>query len=492
MDRVFGGRYGVEAELGRGGYGIVYRAIDQQTGRGVALKALTTAALGGDADRRLEREVQLVQRLSHPNTVRLYDFGRDPDGVPFVAYELLEGETLALVMKQGPMSLERVVRIATQVLRALGEAHALGIIHRDIKPANVMLLQFSGDPDVVKVLDFGIAKLLSESVALTRTGTVVGTPRFMSPEQIRGAGVGPPSDLYSVALLVAEMASGQRVFVGGSHEVFMAQLSEAPVPLPTELEHTPLGAVLQKALAKDSRSRHQTASELASALESLLRQAPDISPTAPTPFEAASRVETAPLRSGRPMGPWIALAAVVAALALATVGGITWYSIRMSQGSAASTAAPAVTPFPTSSGLVEPGPPRVAKLAGFDMNAAKAVFTADGWHVTVGDSDEVVSFAKGRRRAMLTAHSYADEKTAIYVAIESPLGAGVARFGSSVVYVSELGPEVLPAPSRALRDWLVRQLEQRGGSRAPAGANPASPSQRHPPAAGEWLDQGRK
>src|SRR5262245_57203157 len=154
------GRYRIDALLGRGGFGVVYSATQLPIGRPVALKMLLAEALAeADGVIRFRREAELAQRLSHPNTVRLYDFGETEQGLPFIAWELLRGRSLeAILMEDGALPPVRVARIAGQVLKALMEAHALGVVHRDVKPSNVFLSDFSGERDFVKVLDFGIAK----------------------------------------------------------------------------------------------------------------------------------------------------------------------------------------------------------------------------------------------------------------------------------------------------------------------------------------------
>ncbi len=167
---IVAGRYRVEALLGKGGFGVVYRAVQLNIGRAVALKMLLAEALahaGGIA--RFRREAELAQRLEHPNTVRLYDFGETEGGLPFAAWELLRGHPLDEVLRAEPtLAAPRVARIGAQALKALMEAHGLGIVHRDVKPSNLFLCEFSGERDFVKVLDFGIAKCLSDGPGLTR------------------------------------------------------------------------------------------------------------------------------------------------------------------------------------------------------------------------------------------------------------------------------------------------------------------------------------
>ncbi len=274
---VVAGRYRVEALLGRGGFGVVYRAVQLNIGRAVALKMLLAEALAHpEGIARFRREAELAQRLEHPNTVRLYDFGETEQGLPFIAWELLRGRALDEVLAAtGGLPPARVARIAVQALKALMEAHALGIVHRDVKPSNLFLCEFSGEPDFVKVLDFGIAKSLSDGPGLTSDGIIVGTPSYMSREQVGGRDLTPASDLYALGLVMAEALTGRPVFAAESGlALCMAQLSEAPVPLPPSVLASPLASVIARAVQKDPAARFATAAEMLAQIEG---SAPQIS-----------------------------------------------------------------------------------------------------------------------------------------------------------------------------------------------------------------------
>ncbi len=260
------GRYRIESVLGVGGFGAVYRATQLNLGRAVAVKVLHAGLLSTDSTlARFQREAELAQRLKHPNTVRLFDFGRTAHGAPFIVWELLEGTPLdALIRDQGALPPARVARIASQILKSLMEAHQLGIVHRDIKPSNVFVCDFSGEPDFVKVLDFGVAKtLLQDGGAVTGDGQMVGTPSYMAPEQVRGHDVGPSADLYSLGLVMSEMLSGRAVYVGRSVvDVFMAQASPDPPPVPPEVSSGPLGPIVTRATAKSPAERYASAQQM--------------------------------------------------------------------------------------------------------------------------------------------------------------------------------------------------------------------------------------
>jgi serine/threonine-protein kinase len=261
----------IEAELGRGGFGVVYRAIQLPLGRAVALKMLTAEALatGPEGLARFRREAELSQRLSHPNTVRLYDVGATEQGLPFIAWELLRGRSVgAALEKDGPMPPARVAHIAKQALRSLAEAHALGVIHRDLKPENLFLCDFTGEPDFVKVLDFGIAKSLVSNDKLTREGLMVGTPTYMAPEQVTGQPIDGRTDLYALGLVMAELLTGRAVFYGDSAlAICMAQASDAPAPLSQNALGSPLGSILARATQKPPSLRFSSAAEMLDAIE---------------------------------------------------------------------------------------------------------------------------------------------------------------------------------------------------------------------------------
>ncbi len=289
---VVAGRYRIDGLLGRGGYGVVFRATQLPMGRPVALKMLLVEALAqGDGRARFRREAELAQRLQHPNTVRLHDFGESEAGLPFIAWELLEGRALdAAIRADGPLAPARVAWIAAQALQALAEAHALGIVHRDIKPSNIFLCEVPGEPSFVKVLDFGIAKnTLAHGTALTREGSVVGTPAYMAPEHASGAATTPAIDLYALGLVMAEMLTGRPVFPGDDAlAVLMAQLSDARVPLPPAVLASPLGPVIARATEKPVALRFASAQEMLQHLSAIGGAAATAPPLAAAAAEAAA------------------------------------------------------------------------------------------------------------------------------------------------------------------------------------------------------------
>jgi eukaryotic-like serine/threonine-protein kinase len=266
------GQYSLEEKIGQGGMGEVYRARHAMLRRPTAVKLL--AGDGSEDElRRFEREVQLTARLTHPNTISIYDYGRTPDGVFYYAMELLDGLTLHdLVERHGPQPAARVIHILRQVCGALREAHRSGLIHRDVKPANIILCRRGDVPDFVKVLDFGLVREIKSASDPTRSSVeaVVGTPLFLSPEAISTPDrVDARADIYGLASVAYFLVTATTPFSGKSVvEVCAHQLHTAPEP-PSRREPVPadLERVILSCLAKNPDDRPQSAEALASALD---------------------------------------------------------------------------------------------------------------------------------------------------------------------------------------------------------------------------------
>ena len=272
-----GGRYELGEPLGKGGMAEVRRAVDQRLGRSVAVKQLRAdLAVDPTFQARFRREAQSAAGLNHPTIVAVYDTGEEIDplsgvSIPYIVMELVEGQTLRDVLREGRKILpERALELTQGVLEALSYSHKAGIVHRDIKPANVMLTTNGG----VKVMDFGIARAVADtSATMTQTAAVIGTAQYLSPEQARGETVDARSDLYSTGCLLYELLAGRPPFVGDSPvSVAYQHVREAPVP-PSQLdpELTPeIDAVVLKALAKDPDDRYQSAGEMRADIARLL------------------------------------------------------------------------------------------------------------------------------------------------------------------------------------------------------------------------------
>ena len=279
------GRYRVLSLLGEGGMGRVYLAEDPRLGRKVALKLLPPR-LTADAEgvRRFEREARAASALSHPNIVTVYDVS-EADGASVIASEYIEGETLRERLARGPLAPPEAVEIASQIASALRAAHEAGIVHRDVKPENVMLRTLDGGVEHVKLIDFGIAKLAPQpategngqngSAVMTTPGLIMGTDRYMSPEQARGQDVDARADVWSLGCVLYEMVAGTPPFTGETAgDVVAAVLKTEPVPLPQVATETPgeLQRIVQKCLEKGREARYQSAEDLLDDLRRLQKR----------------------------------------------------------------------------------------------------------------------------------------------------------------------------------------------------------------------------
>ncbi len=268
------GQYVLEQKIGEGGMGEVYRARHGMMRRPSALKLLRVDRAGEIDLLRFEREVQMTARLTHPNTITIFDYGRTQDGVFYYAMELLDGANLQrIVAVDGAQSAGRVVRILSMTCGALTEAHASGLIHRDIKPANIMLCTQGGELDVVKLLDFGLVKEVSvdRDLALTGSTNVTGTPLYMAPESIlEPDSVDARADIYALGAVAYFLLAGSEVFDGKSIvEVCSQHLHQMPEPLSQRGVTVPaaLEAVVLACLAKSPEDRPQSAAELRRRIE---------------------------------------------------------------------------------------------------------------------------------------------------------------------------------------------------------------------------------
>ena len=293
------GRYEIVREIGHGAMGVVYEAVDPTIGRKIALKAIRFDGIGTTADeaaRRFKNEARAAGGLNHPNLVTVYDAGED-DGNLYLAMEFIDGSTLdALIRTQRTLPIAQTIDIVRQICAGLDFAHSKGIVHRDIKPANIMLAPHG----LVKITDFGIARA---GEAMTMTGQVVGTPNYMSPEQVLGKTLDGRSDLFSVGVMLYEMVTGERPFEGQSITTIMYKIvHETPIP-PRKLDasiHPGLSAVVEKSLAKSPEERFQTGAALSEALQNYERVSVRTStlgaPTVGVPslVDANATVDTAP------------------------------------------------------------------------------------------------------------------------------------------------------------------------------------------------------
>lgn len=305
------GPYGVEGVLGRGTMGLVYRARHQTLGRPVAIKCLHESLLSDVMlVRRFLQEARLVNAINHPHIVEVHDFVESP-GQVYAVMELLEGETLTARLERQALPLDHIVRIATQLGEALKAAHDLSVVHRDLKPDNVFLCQRDGR-DWVKVLDFGVAKLVSAEgprVIETQNGDVLGTPRYMAPEQAAGLDVDARTDVYAFGTLLFEMLAGRAPFESTVYGQLAADIiTRPPPPVPTETrtrEPVPEGLrrLIVACLAKMPDQRPASMGDVLSRLANLDEVLPEPSPPSPRPR-------------------WLVPAAVMGSLALLAGGAL--------------------------------------------------------------------------------------------------------------------------------------------------------------------------
>jgi tetratricopeptide (TPR) repeat protein len=356
---VVGERYRIVSRIGVGGMGAVYRAEHTMMRRDLAIKVLLSE-LGGREEfaRRFEREAESASRLTHPNIITVTDFGRTPGGSLFLAMEFLAGDALTTLINEGPLPRERALLIIRQILRALDHAHGAGVVHRDLKPDNIMLVERDGQRDVVKILDFGIAKVTepaSGQEALTQAGVIFGTPEYLSPEQALGEPVDARADLYAAGVILYEMLVGRRPFESEEKvKIISMHLSHVPPRMrdsnPTVDVPVALEQVVMQALEKHRENRFASAVAFLQALED---SEAAVDPA--LPFETdATAILTAPAanddrpaRARRPLVTAVTLLAVLGTLS--AVGAVVLRARSHHGGAAALTASPA-----------EPAPPAPA------------------------------------------------------------------------------------------------------------------------------------
>ncbi|MGH7296096.1 MAG: serine/threonine-protein kinase, partial [Polyangiaceae bacterium] len=387
-------RVRIERPIARGGMGKVYFGEQVGMKRPCAIKILDPRlAGGGDVDefaRRFLLEASTAAKLTHPNVVTIFDYGEMSEGMCFIAMEYLEGRSLSDELKaHGHVSPERAIHIAKQVSRALREAHALGVVHRDMKPGNVFLVKQDDDEDFVKVLDFGLVKETTptESQDHTQVGQIMGSPRYMAPEQVQGKAVDARTDIYSLGAMLYAMLAGRPPFDKATDlATMMAQVSDPPLPfaevvpglaLPPGLE-----AVVMKCLAKNPDDRFASMEELITGLKlrpGLMSTASDSGRHTQSPLLAAPSIDTGsgPLR-GRRRSPFpmvLVVAAVVGAAATAAV------YVRREEEPVTQAAPPvSIAPLPPPPPTVPPPPPKpkVTALLHVETEPAGAKIKEEG------------------------------------------------------------------------------------------------------------------
>lgn len=313
------GSYEILASLGAGGMGEVYRAHDESLGRDVAIKVLPKeVAADPDRLRRFEQEARAAAALNHPNILAVYGFSATPEGAPYLISELLQGQTLRERLQQGDIPMRKAIEFALQTARGLAAAHSRGITHRDLKPENIFLTR----DGVVKILDFGLAKLAEPAgngphgslatVSVTEPGVVLGTVGYMSPEQVRGQTVDARTDIFSLGAILYEILSGRRAFHGStSADTMSAILKEEPADLSSTGRHLhpALARIVHRCLEKEPAERFQSARDLAFNLELLTRDE--------TGSGSTAAVALTPRKDRRLLLPTLLVLALLTAAAIA-------------------------------------------------------------------------------------------------------------------------------------------------------------------------------
>ncbi|HEY0004804.1 MAG TPA: serine/threonine-protein kinase [Pyrinomonadaceae bacterium] len=408
VPHIIAGRFRIECEIGTGGMGTVYRATHLGLERPVAVKIIKPEfASDPDVTERFMREARTMAKLRHPHAAMIFDAGHLPDGRHFIVMEYVEGSTLSEILaREGRFTPERAVRIASDICEVLAEAHKLGIIHRDLKPSNIMLNERG-----VCVLDFGVAKVLATSGdatathATTGSGIIIGTPRYMSPEQCLGQRVGARSDLYSLGVLLYEMLAGRPPFVDAlPSAVLVRQATAAPPPLPQVRGDVPraLALAVHCLLAKRPEDRPMTAEAARVLLErSIMR------PASTLPEEQPFASTVAALNTGRSLF----FRAIMPLAVVAVLGGLllVW-------GSGLQNNSQAATSPSTESGATDVASRTSSSLAARPapiLNSARMPSTDDARRIvnslSHGPVSDVRVIRNGRGAAILALH---DERSA--------------------------------------------------------------------------------
>ena len=451
------GRFRIECEIGKGGMGTVYRASHLGLQRSVAVKIIKSEFAGDpDVADRFMREARTMAKLRHQRAAMIFDAGNLPDGRHFIIMEFIEGVTLAAaLLREGRFSTERAINIALQVCEVLEDAHHLGIIHRDLKPSNIML-----NDRGVSVLDFGVAKVLASSAEATTThastgsGQIVGTPRYMSPEQCLGQRVGVRSDLYSLGVLLYEMLAGRPPFVDPLASVLLVKQATAqPPPLPRLVQDIPrsLSLAVHTLLAKRPEDRPQTAAAARAMLQKCLTQPEPILQPEAEPLSSMVAALSCPRNIGLRIAAPLALVAILGALLLVLAYG----------GPAAETAARASLAGGVRSAVPQPA-------AGAAAEPARFVEAVDRQPTSVA----ALSLDQARRIAASHSHNAVGEVTLtetpegpaiIAIHDESETGKThffVLRRRGSGYRVTDRGS--LDVPNFSVRKWKAETVDAGG------------------------------
>jgi serine/threonine-protein kinase len=419
---VIDGRYRVERLLGEGGMGSVYLATHVNIDRKVAIKVIAAdRAADPAALKRFYREAQAVSQLDHPNIVQVFAFGVDEaTHSPWIAMEFVDGGTLKEILRAGPISEERAVRLLIQATKALVEAHAKGIVHRDLKPDNMIVRRLPDGDEHLKVVDFGVAKIRQtdsnpKGPSLT-AGHAVGTPLYMSPEQVKGDPVDARSDLYSLGCILHQMLAGAPPFVADDAIAIMVKQSEdPPPPLPAALAdgRAPSDAIQTlraRLLEKDPGARPPSAIEVARALDEIVRMYGSGDISGGRSFE---QVTLAPRSERRDSRRWIAIP--IAAVALGA-----WMVVRVAsepRPEAPPAPVPVVLPPPAATPPPPPPPPAAVETIEVRLQSTPSGAIVEAGRERLGTTPFVLSFPRSGEaitlRFRLEGHLPAERRVAL-------------------------------------------------------------------------------
>jgi tRNA A-37 threonylcarbamoyl transferase component Bud32 len=460
------GPYTIVEKIGGGGMATVYKAYQPAVDRYVALKVVRADMADTPQFRqRFDREARTIARLEHRYILPVYDFG-EANGIPYLVMRYTNGGTLDALIAAGGLSQARAIKFIAQIAEALAYAHSQNVIHRDIKPANVLL---SSDDNVL-LTDFGIAKLMAGTTALTGTGAMVGTPFYMAPEQVRSQPVDARTDIYALGIVLYECLTGQRPFTGDTPLAVMYMQVRDPLPLPHTINQTVgenLERIVLKATAKEPADRFQNAAELAAALNALRAAPPDLAPapppalaTPPAPAAAPPQPAVQPARPRRvPLWGWAVGGGLIAAALLLgfyllntpasvagtpTVGAAAASATQAAPQPSAQPAAAAPTVPAAAPPSVEPASPAALRSYNFDAGSA------DGW---TGDQQEWRVVQDGQNQFV-----YEGQAPPAAFTSASPSGDDTAAVIAQPNYVLELRLRVIAAgdPSDDFADvWIA-------------------------------------
>jgi serine/threonine protein kinase len=500
---VLRGRYRLEVQLGAGGMGTIWRAQDLVLNAPVAVKVVDRTAVPDEETlERFMREAQSAANLRSPHVVQILDHGLDGK-VPYMAMELLEGENLAQrIKRQKRLTPKETARVLSHIGRAIGRAHEAGIVHRDLKPENVFLVK-NEDEEIAKVLDFGVAKVerhaLSEGTR-TRTGSILGTPFYMSPEQAQGnRTVDSRSDLWSMGVIAYECLTGKRPFYSDGLGDLVLAICVREIPLPSAIASVPIGfdAWWNRAVARDPEKRFQTAKELTDALRDALglesRDVARESPRAAPEIEVTSAPDTS--RDTPPTDP---VPGMHAASGVVPSAAVTVRADERAEPNAATMVAPLPVDLPA---LTERQFGTTQK-----SSAAARPPSSDGTGLVIGVAAAALFVGLLAGVMLLRAHRNQDDQ---HRALPAPLPTASARVaveprikpkaaaqpsasaaGSAEKPLLEFLPGDAPSASSAPPAPPVAPVEPRGASKSEAPASPAASAPSAAPALGTTLPDG--